>query len=140
MTAKPSKKVGRPRAEVDPTKVEALAALQCTKEEIASGLGISLRTLERRMNENEEIVEAIKRGRERGRMSLRRMQYEAAKNGNVTMQIWLGKQWLGQKDKHEIGMADKIKIEVEYVDSQGEGKAQDSAPPTEEVHRVDGEA
>jgi hypothetical protein len=36
-----------------------------------------------------------------GTRSLRRLQYEAAKTGNVTMQIWLGKQWLGQKDRTE---------------------------------------
>jgi hypothetical protein len=29
------------------------------------------------------------------------MQYEAAKTGNVTMLIWLGKQWLAQADKVE---------------------------------------
>ena len=33
--------------------------------------------------------------------SLRRMQYKAAEGGNVTAQIWLGKQILGQKDKLE---------------------------------------
>jgi hypothetical protein len=29
---------------------------------------------------------------------LRRMQFESANKGNVTMQIWLGKQYLGQSD------------------------------------------
>ena len=27
--------------------------------------------------------------------------------GNVTMQIWLGKQRLGQKDKHDVTSADQ---------------------------------
>ena len=36
-----------------------------------------------------------------GKMSLRRQQFKSAENGNVTMQIWLGKQWLGQTDKVE---------------------------------------
>ena len=39
---------------------------------------------------------------EQGKASLRRMQYGAANKGNVTMQIWLGKQYLGQNDKQEI--------------------------------------
>jgi agmatine/peptidylarginine deiminase len=33
--------------------------------------------------------------------NLRKLQYEAAKRENVTMQIWLGKQWLGQKERPE---------------------------------------
>ena len=44
----------------------------------------------------------IKKGMEQGKASLRRMQYGAANKGNVTMQIWLGKQYLGQNDKQEI--------------------------------------
>ena len=32
-----------------------------------------------------------------GKVSLRRFQYELARS-NATMAIWLGKQWLGQKD------------------------------------------
>ena len=35
-------------------------------------------------------------------MSLRRKQFETALAGNVTMMVWLGKQYLGQKDKTEI--------------------------------------
>ena len=34
-------------------------------------------------------------------MSLRRQQFKSAEAGNVTMQIWLGKQYLGQTDKVE---------------------------------------
>jgi hypothetical protein len=86
---------------LDPSKAEALAALQCTFDEIASGLGVSLSTLERRRKENPELDEAIKRGRELGKRSIRRLQYDAAKKGNVTMLIWLGKQWLKQADKVE---------------------------------------
>jgi len=87
---------------LDASKVEALAALQCTMEEIASGLDISRSTLNRRREEDPAIDTAIEKGRELGTRSLRRLQYEAAKGGNVTMQIWLGKQWLNQKDKHEV--------------------------------------
>jgi hypothetical protein len=34
-------------------------------------------------------------------MSLRRYQFDLAEN-NATMAIWLGKQWLGQKDEAVI--------------------------------------
>ena len=90
------------KIELDSAKVEALAALQCTFDEIASGLGVSTDTLDRRRTEDPTIAEAIKRGRGLGKRSVRRLQYEAAEAGNITMLIWLGKQWLEQKDKHEI--------------------------------------
>jgi hypothetical protein len=35
------------------------------------------------------------------------MQYTAANNGNPTMMIWLGKQYLGQKDKTESEITGK---------------------------------
>lgn len=36
---------------------------------------------------------------DKGRMSLRRKQWQAVENGNTTMLVWLGKQYLRQKDK-----------------------------------------
>jgi hypothetical protein len=47
-------------------------------------------------------------GVELGHMSLRRAQYHAAVRGNVVAQIWLGKNWLGQKD---VVQGD-VKVEV----------------------------
>lgn len=76
--------------------MESLAAIHCTVEEIASVIGVHKRTLERR------CAAIIKKGREKGKASLRRMQYDAAKNGSTAMMIWLGKQLLGQKDKPEL--------------------------------------
>jgi hypothetical protein len=58
-------------------------------------LDISSRTLQK----DEEFLRIYKKGIESGRMSLRRMQYKSAMNGNVTMQIWLGKQYLNQMEK-----------------------------------------
>ena len=74
--------------------VERLAHIQCTHSEIASALGLSVDTLAR----NPHFAEAYKRGADGGRKSLRRMQFESANRGNVVMQIWLGKQYLGQSD------------------------------------------
>lgn len=37
-----------------------------------------------------------------GKISLRRMQFRSAENGSVPMQIWLGKQYLEQKEKQEV--------------------------------------
>ena len=87
---------GRPKKEIDYTTVEKLANIQCTQDEIASFLGISTRTLQR----DEHFMELFNRGRENGKMSLRRMQWKHAEK-SVPMAIWLGKQYLGQRDKVE---------------------------------------
>ena len=88
---------GRPKKEIDYDMVEKLANIQCTQEEIASFLGISVRTLQR----DEEFCRIYKKGQENGKMSLRRMQYKLAEK-NTAMAIFLGKQYLGQRDNIEV--------------------------------------
>jgi hypothetical protein len=61
-------------------------------------LGVSLASLEH----DPEFLRIHKKGMETGRASLRRLQYAAAQAGNPTMLIWLGKQVLGQRDKHDV--------------------------------------
>ena len=96
--------MARPKKEIDYTMVEKLANIQCTQEEIASFLGLSVRTLQR----DEEFCHIYKKGQENGKMSLRRIQYKLAEK-NTSMAIFLGKQYLGQKDNpHEEGYNDEI--------------------------------
>ena len=92
---------GRPRKVIDYEAVAKLAALQCTQEEIASFLGVSVDTLTR----DAKFCGTYKEGIERGKMSLRRHQWRALEEGNPTMLVWLGKQYLKQRDKfdHEVG-------------------------------------
>lgn len=87
--------VGRPRKDVNPELVEALARIQCTDDEIAAVCKCGVTTLQRNFGA------AIKTGREHGKQSLKRMQFKAAEEGNAALLIWLGKQYLGQKDKLE---------------------------------------
>lgn len=89
--------MARPKKNIDYVTVEKLASIQCTQEEIANFLGISTRTLQR----DKEFCRIYKKGMENGKMSLRRMQFKKANEGNVSMLIWLGKQYLGQTDKVE---------------------------------------
>jgi len=42
----------------------------------------------------------MNKGLENGKSSLRRIQWKSALGGNTTMQIWLGKQYLQQRDMH----------------------------------------
>ena len=98
----PKKKVGRPQAEIDLEQVERLAAIDCTEPEIAAVLGIDYATWKRHKKRNPDIAETVERGKENGKASLRRLQWKTASEGNPTMQIWLGKQRLGQQDKKHI--------------------------------------
>jgi len=92
--------MARPKAKPDIKIIEALAAEMCSVEEIAAEVGCSKRTLERRFGV------LLKKGKSRGCVRLRRAQWKAAVGGNITMQIWLGKQYLNQSDKFDVGTTD----------------------------------
>ena len=97
MPAKKKKRpVGRPKADIDPVVVEKLAGMLCTSREIAAYFGVDHQTI---LNNFSPVLE---KGRETGKMSLRRKQYATALSGNVSMMIWLGKNDLGQADRREI--------------------------------------
>ena len=50
-----------------------------------------------------------RKGKEKGKKSLRRTQFELAQQ-NATMAIWLGKQYLGQTEKQEISANQAVTI------------------------------
>lgn len=85
--------MARPKKEIDYEAVEKLASIQCTQEEIANFLNLSVRTLQR----DEEFCRLYKKGQDNGKMSLRRYQFKLAEK-NTSMAIFLGKQYLGQRD------------------------------------------
>ena len=99
--------MARPKFKIDYDQAEKLAGLQCTQEEIASYLGCSVDTLQR----DDTFCGIYKKGMNKGRMSLRRKQWAALDNGNTTMLIWLGKQYLGQKEKPEEFSNDEDKAQ-----------------------------
>ena len=100
----PSPKDGRPRIEFNEKQwkqIEEMCKIQCTGEEIAAVMGVDYDTLAARVKESHGVSfsDYIKRHSDGGKASLRRLQWLSAQNGNVTAQIWLGKQILGQSDK-----------------------------------------
>jgi len=97
---------GRPKKIIDYEAAEKLANIQCTQEEIASFLNLSVRTLQR----DEEFCRIYKKGQDNGKMSLRRIQYKLAEK-NATMALWLGKQYLGQRDLFEVESKQLVKVE-----------------------------
>jgi len=102
--AKTKGKTGRPKIEIDYELVDELAGIFCNADEIAACLRVGYSTVERRIKEDHNMAFedyiALKRN-ELAKPSLRRMQYKNADEGNATMQIFLGKQYLGQADKIE---------------------------------------
>lgn len=92
---------GRPNKEIDKEQFEKYCEYQCTQDEICEFLDISESTLARWCKRTygmtfEDVFRAKRKG---GYISLRRSQYlSATEDRNPTLLIWLGKQWLGQKD------------------------------------------
>ena len=100
-TTQTKKKVGRPRKELDLKLVEELAGLQCTDGEIAAALRVDQAVISRRKKDDPAFLTAYTQGREDGKSTLRRVQWQAAKQGNARMMEWLGKQYLDQRDKRD---------------------------------------
>ena len=92
--------------------VDGMLEINCTGEEIASVLGISYDTIARHCKKEKGLsfADYLKNGNEKFKRSLKRLQFESAKKGNVTMQIWLGKQYLGQTDKQEISQGSEVTV------------------------------
>lgn len=101
--------------------VATLSQFMATDEEIAVALSddyeqISVDVLTNALNGGTFADWKLK-GKCRGKTSLRSWQFASAKNGNVTMQIFLGKNYLGQSDRTEVEAPDtQINITVSAAD------------------------
>jgi hypothetical protein len=111
--------MARPQKLIDPRQVEELARIGCTEEDMAAVLGVSVDTLQRRKRARAEFRGAIEKGRASLRNSLRRLQVKKALEGNTTMLIWLGKQYLGQRDRQETELTGRggeaVKVHLDAI-------------------------
>jgi hypothetical protein len=93
---------GAPRVEFDLEDLEELASKGNSNETIARLLKVDKATLQRRIADTPEVADAIANGRAQVENKLRTVQLETAYAvglpGSATLQIWLGKQLLGQRD------------------------------------------
>ena len=85
---------------IDPEQVEKLASFGCSNTEIASFFGCSKDLISKSYSTN------VAKGQDKGKIRLRQLLWKSAERGNVTMQIWLSKQYLGMTDKQEITTTD----------------------------------
>jgi hypothetical protein len=106
---------GRPLFDVNWDQVDELCAIQCTGEEIAGVIGCDYDTLATacKREKHTAFSDYFKQKASNGKMSLRRTQYTTAMEGNPTMLVWLGKNWLGQTDKMETAISSLPPIEIE---------------------------
>ncbi len=105
------KKMGRPKKVINKEAFEGLCKIQCTEIEICSVLGVSDKTLDNWCRENYKSSDDEEKGltfsevfplfKAQGKVSIRRKQFALA-TGSARMAIWLGKQYLDQKDPDKV--------------------------------------
>lgn len=98
--------VGRPRktwTEADAEQFVKLCGIMCTKSEVCSVMGLDPKTLDKLIAEHFPDMptwgEAFEYYSATGKASLRRAQFQLALDGDKTMLIFLGKNYLGQSDQ-----------------------------------------
>ena len=120
--AEKKKQLGRPQKPIDEKVLANLSQINCTQEEIASILGISARTLQRR------YADLIEINKNKGKASLRKRMYEKAMKGNDKLMIWLSKQYLEMSDRiHNTNTTEPLPLIIEaqaeeIKDSNGKEK------------------
>lgn len=85
---------------IDPVEVEKLAAMACTTEEIAHWFDVSNDTIER------NFAAILKKGRSKGKMSMKRALFQKVQNGDLGAMVWWGKNFAGMSDKVETKVDD----------------------------------
>ena len=98
---------------IDKKQFENLCGLQCTLLEICDFFDVEDDTLNSwcKKTYGTTFSEVFKIKRGKGQISLRRTQWKLAEK-NPTMAIWLGKQYLGQKDRTETENTDIKRITI----------------------------
>jgi len=101
-TQNPPKK-GRPKKRIDWKRVDSMLQAHCTGTGIASLLGICPETLYDACLKEHKLLfsDYSQLKKSEGKELLRQKQFSVAMNGEKSMLIWLGKQYLEQADKLE---------------------------------------
>lgn len=98
-------RTGRPKKVINQKLFENLCGIQCTEVEICGVLECSADTLNRWCKRTYKMTfaDTYKSKSQVGKSSLRRAQWNLAQK-NASMAIWLGKQYLGQRDIADLGL------------------------------------
>ena len=111
-------RTGRPPKEIDQKQFENLCGLQCTLEEICGWFDVTDKTLDSwcKRTYNANFSEVFKQKRGAGKISLRRSQWRLAEK-NATMAIFLGKQFLGQRDNVDVNVTNKDGMPLDELET-----------------------
>jgi hypothetical protein len=82
---------------INPESVGELAATGCSNSEIADILGCPEKTIGAK-----RFAAILAKNRAEMCKNLRQAQIKAALEGNATMLIWLGRQWLSQTQENQV--------------------------------------
>lgn len=106
--------MARPRKEIDQKQFENLCGLQCTLEEICGWFDVTDKTLDGwcKRTYGSSFSDVFREKRGAGKISLRRAQFRLAEK-NAAMAIFLGKQYLGQKDVVDVTNEDKVTVVID---------------------------
>ena len=103
--------MSRPKKyKIDSLELEKLASFGCSNRDIADFYGCTESLI------SKSYSSFITKGRAKRKIKLRQLQWRAAERGNVSMLIWLGKQYLGQSE-HPMGDEDEmVEGELELIE------------------------
>ena len=121
-----AKQMGRPKSKIEREQFEKLCNIQCTLEEIAGFFDCCDDTINNwcKKEYGETFSEVYKKKSIVGKISLRRLQFQLAEK-NAPLCIWLGKQYLGQRDIKETEEETEHEINITM-----------SMPKEEDIERV----
>lgn len=107
--------MGRPRIELTDEQVEQVEKLAevLNIDQIADFLGISERTLERRLADDERVMAAYKRGKARAIEGVAKSLLQRARNGDNTAAIFYLKTQARWTERTEVALAELPPVAIE---------------------------
>ena len=128
------KSVRRPKrkSRVDRDKVEMLSSFGCTIMEIAKFFIVDESVIRK------DYTDEVRRGKEQMKLRLRQLQWKYAEQGNTSLLIFLGKNYLNQTDKQQLDMTGNLEAvlkECGFEESKI-GKKNTESPKVLESDRI----
>ena len=99
-------KKGRPKLVFNIDQVRLFGKFRATYETMADWFECSTKTIQREMENNKDFCLAYKKEFANTKLKLAEAQIKTALDGNPTMLVWLGKQYLEQKEPKDIPETD----------------------------------
>lgn len=123
---------GRPKADIDWNKVDALLIAGCSGREIAGNFGLNPHTIYDRCEKDHGVMfsEYSQQRYAKGEALLRAQQFAKAlgktTEGDNTMLVWLGKNRLGQGENYNINANVNIKT-IDYSNAETDDRTDDTS-------------